>query len=263
MKFKKVLLVAAMTAAFGAMNMFAAFADDEINAGWNVQNGNWYYYNESGVMVRNAWIEAENGDGRGNEVWYYVDSDGRMLANETRVIDGVSYYFNEDGSWLKPYQGATKGSLSGKTFTNSWSNIRLTNMIGTPDTSYEAEDLFSGSEYAAIGSPKITHDLYLTTDYGDLEIYYVDMSKKSDMDAASFASALAQVEKGSNGSVSAVTTVTVGGQNYSKVTVTKKKQQKDFYCRKQDQFMVVIYASGNVADSAELTSLVNSITTAH
>lgn len=55
----------------------------------DVQPG-WYYFNNKGYMLRNTWV----GD-------YYVTETGRMAANESKVIDGDTYYFDADGDVYK------------------------------------------------------------------------------------------------------------------------------------------------------------------
>lgn len=276
MKLRKVMLLAMMTAAIGSMNMFAAFADGPEDAaeeeaaaveesyqiGWVGSGSIWRYYDNSGNAVT-GWIKADGGDGRGNEVWYYVDpSTGVMVYNETKVIDGVGYTFGEDGSWVAPTVKAPKGRLTGGSFYNTWSNLRIEQTIGNTETDREAEDQYVGEEYSAIGSPKLTHDLYMSTDFGDLEIFYADMKSMPELDAATFASNLAGIEKGSKGTASAVETVTVANQEYSKVSVTGKKTTTTFYCRKQDGYMVVICTSGSIGDASAMADIVNSITTA-
>ena len=49
-----------------------------------LQDGNWYYFNGSGAMVKNAWV--------GN---YYLKSDGTMATN-TWI---GNYYVGSDGCW--------------------------------------------------------------------------------------------------------------------------------------------------------------------
>ena len=63
---------------------------------------------------------------------------------------------------------------------------------------------------------------FITTGY-KLEIYYANMAKMPEMDAATFAAQLGNAEKGKTGQVGAVETVTVGGQNYSRVDVYKRQ----------------------------------------
>ena len=77
MKLKKVMLMAALAAAIGSVNMVTAFADEtasgETKYGWESDaKNNWRYYDKDGNLA-SGWIKSEEGDGRGNEVWYYID----------------------------------------------------------------------------------------------------------------------------------------------------------------------------------------------
>lgn len=76
----------------------------KIKSGWVQENGNWYYYNDSNVMVKNKWI----GD-------YYLGKDGVMLVNTTtpdgyrvdrkgKWING-EWITNSTGKWFKYYNG--------------------------------------------------------------------------------------------------------------------------------------------------------------
>lgn len=278
MKLRKVLLLTAMTAAIGSMSVFAAFADEEpaddstaveetLKLGWEGSGSTWRYYDENGNLV-SGWIKAEGGDGRGAEVWYYIDPATQLMVyNETRVIDGVSYSFGEDGSWVAPIPTAPKGKLSGGVYYNTWSNLRIPQIIGSAHDDLEAEDQFSDDAYASIGSPKLTHDLYMETEFGDLEIYYANMKDKPDMDAAAFAAELGNLEKGKAGQLSAVENVTIANQNYSKITISRtnkrgKVSQTSYYCRKQDGFMVIISTYCSASDAGAMADVVNAITTA-
>ncbi len=279
MRMRKALLLAVMTAALGSMNMFAAFADTDVVEpgseenvadenlllGWVQDGSEWRYYNEDG-SAHTSWLKES--DGHGTEVWYYIDpATGLMLHSVTRVIDGVSYSFNEDGSWVAPVAVAPRGKLTGGSFYNTWSNLKIPQVIGSTSTDNEAEDLFSDSAYATIGNPKVTHDLYMSADFGDLEIYYANMKDKPNMDAATFATELGKLEKGKSGQVSAVETTTVANQPYSKVSITKtnkkgKQYVTTYYCRKLDSYMVVICTSGSIGDSGALADIVKAMTTA-
>lgn len=57
---------------------------------WKQIGGQWYYFNESGYCVENAWVLT-------NEKYYYCGSDGAMLTNTT-TPDG--YYVDSDGVWI-------------------------------------------------------------------------------------------------------------------------------------------------------------------
>ena len=116
MKLKKVMLMAALAAAIGSVNMVTALADEnetEAKYGWEGSGNTWRYYDSNGNL-KSGWIKAEDGDGRGNDVWYYIDpSTNLMIYNTTRTIDGVSYTFSDDGSWVVPVQTAPKGHVTG------------------------------------------------------------------------------------------------------------------------------------------------------
>lgn len=269
MKLRKLMFLVAMTAAIGSVNMFTALADEEeaivdetIQSGWVQQGSSWRYFDMNGQLV-SGWIKAEDGDGRGNEVWYYIDpATNVMVANETRVVDGVAYAFGEDGSWVAPRTTAPKGKVYNGSFFNTWSNIRIPQVIGSVESDYDSSERYTSGDYTEIGSPMVTDDLYMMTDFGDVEIYYADMKQKPDMDAAAFANALVNIEKGSKGQVEAAAAVTIGNQGYAKASVVGKKTKTTYYCRKQDGYMVIICTMGSLSDMNALEGIVNTITTA-
>ena len=64
-----------------------------------IEDGDYLYYvNANGVQERNHWelIEDDNEEAR----WYYFDSKGRAVKSCKKVIDGKTYYFDEDGKML-------------------------------------------------------------------------------------------------------------------------------------------------------------------
>ena len=95
-------------------------------------------------------------------------------------------------------------------------------------------------------------------DSGEKEI----RTQKPDMDAQTFANTFAGIQKSQKGQATQAVTVTVANQEYSKVTVTGKKNTDAYYCRKQGGYMVVIYTSGRTKNAAALESVVMSMTTA-
>ena len=63
---------------------------DGINTGWIQHDGVWYYFDEKGRAIKNAWFQdPESGK------WYYFDNEGRMLVNTT-TPDG--YTVGPDGA---------------------------------------------------------------------------------------------------------------------------------------------------------------------
>ena len=66
--------------------------------GW-VKTGNaWYFYNQNGVLARNAWA--------GN---YWLGADGKMVTNAW--VDNGRYYVDVNGAWVK---GAQKPAVAQK-----------------------------------------------------------------------------------------------------------------------------------------------------
>ena len=75
-------------------------AGTEVHAaqGW-VKTGNaWYFYNQNGVLARNAWA--------GN---YWLGADGKMVTNAW--VDNGRYYVDANGAWVK---GAQKPAVAQK-----------------------------------------------------------------------------------------------------------------------------------------------------
>ena len=70
-----------------AVNAVAS-SDAQAAQGW-VKTGNaWYFYNQKGTLVRNAWA--------GN---YWLGADGRMATNAW--VDNGRYYVGSNGAWVK------------------------------------------------------------------------------------------------------------------------------------------------------------------
>ncbi|MGX7112115.1 N-acetylmuramoyl-L-alanine amidase [Gemella cuniculi] len=64
---------------------------EEKKVGWQKEGSTWYYYNQSGTLVKNAWA--------GN---YWLGADGKMATNSW--IDNSKYYVGSDGSWIKNFK---------------------------------------------------------------------------------------------------------------------------------------------------------------
>ena len=246
MKLRKVITLAFMTAAIGTISVFSSFADEmtaeekadaaEANTlfGWVQRGSDWYYYDSNGAMFT-GWLKEPGGDGRGNEVWFYLEpSNGVMVANQTRVIDNVSYTFGEDGSWVAPVKVAPKGKISGRTYKNAWANLSVDGIIGDI-LNEDDEDLYANGDYAAVGSPKRSVDLHIeTAQGGELVISFLNMKSKPDMTAEAFS------------------TVKIAGQDYAKVTTRGRSSSNDYYCRKQDGYMILIATLGDMSSYLNL-----------
>ena len=74
-----------------------ALKPDENRKGWTKAGSTWYYFNDKGQQIKNAWV----GD-------YWIGSDGKMVTNSW--VDGGKYYVGADGKWVKG--GATGNGSS-------------------------------------------------------------------------------------------------------------------------------------------------------
>ena len=89
-KFKLGLGVLTVLATPIAVNTVAS-SDALANQGW-IKTGNaWYFYNQNGVLARNAWA--------GN---YWLGADGKMVTNAW--VDNGRYYVDANGAWVKGAQ---------------------------------------------------------------------------------------------------------------------------------------------------------------
>ncbi|MDU6722038.1 MAG: Ltp family lipoprotein [Streptococcus mitis] len=81
-------------------------------SGWVEQDGAWYYFDENGNPVKNAW--------QGN---YYLKSDGKMAQSEWIYDDSYQawYYLKSDGSYAySTWQGNYYLKSDGKMAVNEW-----------------------------------------------------------------------------------------------------------------------------------------------
>ena len=56
--------------------------------GWVKSGNTWYFYNQNGILARNAWA--------GN---YWLGADGKMATNSW--VDNGRYYVDGNGAWVK------------------------------------------------------------------------------------------------------------------------------------------------------------------
>ena len=84
--------------------------DAQAAQGW-VKNGNvWYFYNQNGTLVRNAWA--------GN---YWLGADGKMVTNAW--VDNGRYYVGANGAWVKGAQNQTTRAQSQATSTQGQATV--------------------------------------------------------------------------------------------------------------------------------------------
>ncbi len=81
-------------------------------SGWVKQDGAWYYFDENGNPVKNAWQGS-----------YYLKSDGKMAQSEWIYDDSYQawYYLKSDGSYAySTWQGNYYLKSDGKMAVNEW-----------------------------------------------------------------------------------------------------------------------------------------------
>ena len=76
-----------------AVNAIAS-NDAQAAQGWVKSGNTWFFYNQNGTLVRNAWA--------GN---YWLGADGRMVTNAW--VDNGRYYVGANGAWVKGAQNQT------------------------------------------------------------------------------------------------------------------------------------------------------------
>ena len=82
---------------------------------WAMIDGKWYYFDQKGYMVRNAWVKGYwlNKDGswtyqpkgswkKNSKGWWYGDTSGWYARKGTYQIDGKKYRFDAAGYCLNP-----------------------------------------------------------------------------------------------------------------------------------------------------------------
>lgn len=60
----------------------------EYAVGWNEIEGEWYYFNQRGILLYNQWKKWNNR-------WFYLTDSGAAAKN-WKKIDGIWYYFNKE-----------------------------------------------------------------------------------------------------------------------------------------------------------------------
>ena len=132
-KLVAVLSAAALLAVGASMTSFAGWEKDEdgiwhyydkddemVEGEWRKDGSKWfyldedgnmltdswvddeYYVNEKGIMLKNAWVkttadeDVDDPEDDGDH-WYYFGSNGKKVEDDSKKINGRTYYFNEDG----------------------------------------------------------------------------------------------------------------------------------------------------------------------
>ena len=130
-KLVAVLSAAALLAVGASMTSFAGWEKDEdgiwhyydsddemVTDEWRKDGSKWFYLDEDGNMLTDAWVDDEyyvGADGAmikndwiktdedvsdpedDGDNWYYFGSNGKKVEDDSKKINGKTYYFNEDG----------------------------------------------------------------------------------------------------------------------------------------------------------------------
>ena len=96
------------------------------HTGWVKSGSTWYYFNEQGQMVKNAWA--------GN---YWLGADGKMATNAW--VDSNRYYVGSDGAWVqnptnntnlnrvldiaRSYLGVETGTIEHKKIVDAYNSV--------------------------------------------------------------------------------------------------------------------------------------------
>ncbi len=103
------------------LSNLSSFISKSKKTGWVEENGEKYFYDDSGNKVVSNWKNVGGS-------WYYFDIDGKCVINDWRKIDDAYYYFNEEGIMQKDKW------IENKYYVNSMGYM-LTNTL-TPDGYY-------------------------------------------------------------------------------------------------------------------------------
>ena len=76
---------------------------EEKKVGWTQTGNVWYYFNDKGQQVKNAWVGS-----------YWLGSDGRMVTDSW--VDGGKYYVGSQGWWVKDAVKKTGWTQTGNTW---------------------------------------------------------------------------------------------------------------------------------------------------
>lgn len=83
-------------------NTYYVSSTGKVAKGWRCLDNIYYYFNDDGSM-ETGWKMLDN-------KYYYFGTDGKLVRNTSVEIDGVRYYFNDGGVYIK--QEGTKNTIN-------------------------------------------------------------------------------------------------------------------------------------------------------
>ena len=95
-----------------------AVASNDVQAaqGWVKSGNTWFFYNQNGTLVRNAWA--------GN---YWLGADGRMVTNAW--VDNGRYYVGANGAWVKGAQNQVTAKQGWTKVGSAWYYYNNGNLV--------------------------------------------------------------------------------------------------------------------------------------
>lgn len=126
------------------------FGDGQMATGWHTFDGNRYYFNGKGQLQQNKWLKDFDSDWNPRFLfvdkdgklkmsewlqmdnhWYYVDARGYRMQSELAIINGKTYFFDDNGimqTGSRTVNGTTlffdnTGALSNEGKPLSWNKI--------------------------------------------------------------------------------------------------------------------------------------------
>jgi glucan-binding YG repeat protein len=108
---------------------------DMVTDEWAKDGSNWYYLDEDGNMLTDSWVDDDyyvGSDGAmlvnqwiktlgsdeedddpedSGEHWYYFGSKGKKVTDDSKKINGKTYYFDEDGKMLYGWHEDEDGNV--------------------------------------------------------------------------------------------------------------------------------------------------------
>lgn len=133
-----------------------------VRSAWVEDDGAWYYVNSAGEKVVNEWrYTAPAEDEDEDEAWFYLQSNGKRAESKKLVINGKTYYFDENGAMLTGWIQATG---------DGWSEADDANVSNTATYYCDENGARVKAEWVKTYAPGVDED---DADEDDLNWYYI------------------------------------------------------------------------------------------
>ena len=240
-KLVAVLSAAALLAVGASMTSFAGWEKDEdgiwhyydsddnmVEDEWRKDGSKWFYLDEDGNMLTDSWVDDEyyvGSDGamlknawikttpdedisdpdEDGDHWYYFDSKGKKVTDDSKKINGKTYYFDEDGKMLDGWHEENGdvyylgGEDEGWRAENQWLWLEKP---GDPDEDDDEEQILdcadddncddegwywfgsNGKMYKDEGKKKVNGRYYMFNEHGQMLYEWINGSKVKPADGS-------------------------------------------------------------------------------